>query len=180
MQSIYSAHLIVSILLGFLINSCDKVDTKDTSDQPVYFEYSYNNMAWGYQFHGWLIDKHGNVNYYNMPGNWKYGEEDGISYIDLIFNLTQTDSVIAIIDSDILKEKTQLINQAKKGEVTPLTQRANDAGTSVLKAYYYDQEEKMYKSVFLAQSGDFESYNMDSAAISLTNWLKQFNVFWLD
>jgi hypothetical protein len=162
------------LLLSLLIIACSskKEDTLINKEQPVYFQYNYINWAWGYQHSGWLIDNKGNVNYYNKPADWRNGDQDGISYDDLIYNLSQTDSVIAKIDPLILKEKIKLIKDAIDGEISPETHTAYDAGVWALLAYYYDNNTKKYRTVFLAESGDVSSYNKDTAAIQLTNWLK--------
>jgi hypothetical protein len=140
----------------------------------------YKNMAWGYQYSGWLIDHEGNVNYYNLPDDWHYSDESGIGPDDMEFNLSQTDTVIATVDPAVLAEKIKLIEDAAQGEISPSIHSACDAGVSVLYAYYYDHSAKIYRPVFLAQSGDFESHNESEAAVALTNWLKQFGVFWLN
>ncbi|MBN2523323.1 MAG: hypothetical protein JXB24_08595 [Bacteroidales bacterium] len=164
----------------FALCACEKDEISDPSRQIVYFAYEYINYAWGYQHTGWLIDSAGNLNAYNLPDEWQPGNEEGISYKDLKFNLSQTDSVIATIDPAVLTLKVQLIGEAKDGIITPAIHAACDAGTSALYAYYYDVEKQLYRIVFLARSGDFESHNTSPAAVELTEWLKQFGVFWLD
>ncbi|MFC2080471.1 hypothetical protein ACFLRQ_03245 [Bacteroidota bacterium] len=163
-----------------LIVSCEEAENYIPTDQPVYFEYSYINMAWGFQHHGWVIDMEGNVRSYDKPENWLSAGEDGLDYDDLLTNISQADSIIATIDSAVLSEKIQLIMDAKDGKISPLVGSANDAGSSVLSAIYFDEATGKYKSVLLAQSGDFERHNKSRAAESLTEWLKEFDVFWLD
>jgi hypothetical protein len=179
MRSLTHNILLCTMTFVFIVYSCKKDDPLSDKGQPVYFQYSYVNYAWGYQHSGWLIDNKGNVNYYNLPNNWRYEDSDGISYDDLIYNLSQADSVIAKIDLQVLNEKIKLIHEAIGGTVSPRVNTAYDAGGSTLSAFYYDNITKKYRSVILAESGDFSSYNKSAAAIQLTNWLKQFGVFWL-
>lgn len=168
-------YLFILLCLG-----CEKDPDIFPSEQPVYFEYIYMNQAWGYQHSGWLLDKQGNINYYNLPGNWRFAGEDGISLEDLNYNLSQADTVIGSIDSETLNEKIQLIEDVIDGEITTPVHTACDAGGAALYAYYYDPGKKLYQPVFLAQSGDFESHNTSTAAVELTAWLKQYVLFWLE
>jgi len=172
--------LLFLLFLCYTLYACGKDEISNPPGQIVYFAYEYINYAWGYQHAGWLIDSAGNINAYNLPDEWRPGNEEGISFEDLKFNLSQTDTIVATIDPLVLNQKLQLIGEAKDGQITPSVHRAYDAGSSSLYAYYYDIEKQMYQIVFLAQSGDFESHNESTAAIELTEWLKQYGVFWLD
>ena len=169
----------IYVLIAFC-TSCEKDQGQFPSDQPVYFGYMYKNYAWGYQHFGWLVDNKGNIHYYKMPEDWRYGNEQGISEEDLNHNLSQADSIIGSIDRRTLDDKIPLIRDAIDGEITTPVNGANDAGGAVLIAYYYDPGKKLYQSVFLAQTGDFESHNTSQAAIELTDWLRQYVLFWLD
>jgi len=179
MKILFQIRFLFLLIFLILSYSCEKEDNLNNGEQPVYFQYSYLNIAWGYQNSGWLIDNKGNVNYYNMPDHWRKGDNDGISYDDLNFNLSQTDSIITRIDPLILKEKIKLIKYAINGEMSQKIHTAYDAGSSTLLAYYYDSNTKKYRTVILAESGDISCYNKDTAAMQLTNWLKQFGVLCL-
>ncbi len=172
--------VLLFLFFCYTLYACEKDEISDPPGQIVYFAYEYINYAWGYQHTGWLIDSAGNISAYNLPDEWQPGNKEGISYEDLKFNLSQTDSIVATIDPLVLHQKVQLIGEAKDGQITPLVHRASDAGTSVLYAYYYDVEKQLYQIVFLAQSGNFESHNTSPAAVELTEWLKQYGVFWLE
>ena len=171
----------VSIILLFLMMiSCEKVEYIPPNTQPVYFEYQYINHAWGYRFEGWLIDSDGNVRSLNLPDDWKH--PDTTKYIgraDLEFNVSQTDSVIAVVGLKELMDRVALIEGAKDGSFTATEHTACDFGMSILYAYWYDSTREAYKQIFLAASGDFTSENESAEAKKLVRWLKRFGVFWL-
>jgi hypothetical protein len=174
-------HLLISLaVIAFMLLSCQKETYQLPDDQPVYFEYKYQNFAWGYQHHGWLIDNEGKVRYYSMPEEWRIAEVDGISKENLLFNLSQTDSIITQIDKKVLDEKLSLIPKAKDGEITTPENHMFDAGTASLYAYYYDRSTKKYKGVLLAQSGDWECHNTSEAAVQLVEWMKENEMYWFE
>ena len=75
-------------LMGILLlPSCEEVpcDCEGPEDQPVYFEYHYQNWAWGYQESGWLIDSAGVVKGFHMPESFREADSTGlISTEDLL------------------------------------------------------------------------------------------------
>ena len=172
--------VILLAILTLSIHACELPEDYPVTSQPVYFEYNYINYAWGYHNKGWIIDEEGNVRAYNLPEAWM--EPDSTGYIqeeDLLFNISQTDSVIGVVDSTVLIAKAALIPGAKDGKISKQENTAFDAGSAVLSAYYYDAEEEAYIKVFLAMSGDFSSQNESREAKKLVSWLRSFGVFWL-
>jgi hypothetical protein len=171
---------VVSAILILILNSCELTDEKLTTSQPIYFEYSYINFAWGYQHHGWVIDGDGNIKSYNLPDDWREPDSTGfIQEDDLLFNIEQTDSIVGVIDSTELMEKAALIPGAKNGKITNPVNIAADAGSASLYGYYYNSDEEAYEKIFLAASGDFSSHNESDEGKELVVWLRSFGVFWL-
>jgi hypothetical protein len=172
--------VILSAILILSIHACDLTDDNLTASQPIYFEYSYINFAWGYQHNGWIIDGDGNIKLYNLPDNWTETDSTGfIQEDDLLFNIDQTDSIVGVVDSTELMEKAALIPGAKNGKITSPVNIAADAGNATLYGYYYNSDEEAYEKVFLATSGDFSSHNQSDEAKELVAWLRSFGVFWL-
>jgi len=148
--------------------------------QPVWFQYRYVNHAWGYQDHGWLIDGSGRVRYFEYPSDFRTPDSTGyLSREDLEHNLAQTDSLINTIGQEELEAHTALIPAAAAGEIGERTHRAYDAGTSTLACYLYNSEKDAYRYILLGISGDWEQFNLSEEAGDLVEWLRQFNVFWL-
>ncbi len=83
------------------------------------------------------------------------------------------------VDSTELSKYAGYIPAAAEGEIGKSKSIAADAGASVLSCYLYDKEMKAYKYVFLAQSGDWEQFNLSKEAEILVDWLVDFDVFWL-
>lgn len=177
---IKTAGIILFMILTLICIGCEKLWHDPIEEQPVYFEYHYINHAWGYQERGWLIDKDGEVRYFEFPDNYRLPDSTGIlSLEDLEYNLGQTDSIITSIEQAELEEYTGYISAAAEGEIGEQTHIAADAGSSTLSCYLYDEEQDAYRFVFLATSGDWEQFNLAPEAETLVDWLRQFGVFWL-
>lgn len=171
---------LLSGVLAILMMGCEKTECGCPEEQPVYFQYHYINYAWGFQENGWLIDKEGNVRYFEYPDQFRHPGSTGMLALeDLEYNLAQTDSVIASIDAKELDDYLSYIPGAAEGEIGEPAQIAADAGSATLSCYFYDEEEDAYRYVFLAMSGDWEQFNRSAEAEQLVKWLRGFGVFWL-
>jgi len=167
--------LLVVLLLG-----CEKAEYDAPEDQPLYFEYHYINHAWGFQENGWLIDREGNIRRFDHPGDYRLGLPGAyLSLDDLEHNLGLTDSIIGTVDEVELEKHKNYIPGAAAGEIDKSRSIAADAGSAVLSCYLYIPEEDAYQYVFLAQSGDWEQFNLSEEAEKLVKWLLDFDVFWL-
>ena len=170
----------VGVLLAFLLGACEMLECDSPMGQPVYFEYHYTNYAWGYQENGWIIDREGNIRSFNLPVDFRYHDSTGYLTIgDLEHNLALTDSIVGNVDESEFEQYIEYIPAAAEGEIGKSKSIAADAGASVLSCYLYDKEKDAYKYVFLAQSGDWEQFNLSPEAAILVDWLLEFDVFWL-
>ncbi len=168
------------VVLIPLMASCEKAEYNAPEDQPVYFEYHYINHAWGFQEHGWLIDKEGNIRSFNKPENFVQGLKGAyLSLEDLEHNLGLTDSIIGNVEHKVLEKYINYIPAASEGAIGKSKSIAADAGSSVLSCYMYDPDMDAYQYVFLAESGDWEQFNLSAEAEKLVDWLADFGVFWL-
>ena len=171
---------ILTGLMGLLTGACDKEEYAGPGDQPVYFEYHHVNHAWGFTEHGWLIDRDGNIRAFELPENFRAPDSDGyLELEDLEHNLGITDTVIGKVDIEELGRYIDYIPGAARGEIGDARSIAADAGASVLACYWYDPDKEAYQYVFLAQSGDWEQFNLSWEAGRLVKWLLEFDVFWL-
>ena len=172
--------VLMLVLLAVLLVTCEKAEYDAPEDQPVYFEYHYINHAWGFQENGWLIDREGNIRRFDHPDDYRQGLKGAyLSLEDLEHNLGLTDSIIGIVDKVELEIYKNYIPAAAEGEIDKSRSIAADAGSAVLSCYLYDPEEGAYRYVFLAQSGDWEQFNLSEEAEKLVKWLREFGVFWL-
>ena len=172
--------LVTILMTALMLSACEKETWGCLEDQPVLFEYRNINFAWGYQEQGWLIDAEGIVRTYHLPEDFRLPDSTGfISRQDLDHNLSLTASIIHTVDKADLVYYSSLIPGASEGEIGKSRHIAVDAGASVLACYFYNEEADAYKYIFLAQSGDFEQFNLSSEAGILVNWLIDFEVFWL-
>jgi hypothetical protein len=174
------------LLAGLVLAGCEKVnDNEDcgcngTLQHPVLFEYRYVNFAWGYQEHGWLIDSEGNRKLYNMPDDYRLPDSTGmISREDLLHNFSLADSTLQSVEKNDIETYSALIPGASEGELSEPRNIAADAGSSVLSCFLYVQDADAYKYVFLAQSGDWEQFNLASEAEVIAEWMVGLGVFWI-
>ena len=166
--------------LMLITGACEKENYNAPEDQPVYFEYHYTNYAWGFQDFGWLIDQDGNIRSFHNPSDYKIGLKGAyLSLEDLEHNLGLTDSTIGKVGERDFEKYKNYIPAASEGEIGKSRSNAADAGSSVLSCYLYDPEKNAYQYVFLAQSGDWEQFNLSVEAEKLVKWLTEFGVFWL-
>jgi len=167
-------------MLAILVVQCEKPDCGCPDEQPVYFQYHYINFAWGYQENGWLIDRDGNIRYFEDPVEFRNPGSTGMLTLeDLEYNLGQADSVITSVERETLEEYLSYIPGAADGKIGDRVQIAADAGSATLSCYMYDEEQDAYRYVFLAMSGDWEQFNRSKEAEKLVDWLREFGVFWL-
>ncbi len=172
--------MILTGLLVLLSGACNKEEYSAPGEQPVYFEYHYYNYAWGFQENGWLIDREGNIRSFNLPENFRLPDSEGyLDLADLEHNLWLTESVIGKVDVKELDQFIDYIPGAARGEIGEARSIAADAGSSTLSCYLYDPDKGAYQYVFLAQSGDWEQFNLSGEARKLVKWLLDFDVFWL-
>ena len=176
----------VVFVFGFvllLIAGCQKDESGgcgNLEEQPVFFQYRYQNFAWGHQDRGWLIDGAGVIKGFNQPGDYRIPDSTGmLSYDDLVHNLQLTDTVLNQISREVLLDYAALIPGAAEGNIGEARYIAADAGGSVLSAYLYNKEADAYQYVFLGASGNWEQFNESPEAEELVDWLRVFNVFWL-
>jgi len=167
-------------MVALMVAGCEK-EYEAPGDQPVYFEYHYENWAWGHQERGWLIDGDGAVRAYDFPEKYRLPDSAGyLSAQDLVYNLSMCDTTLQIIDPSDLNNHIGLISGAATGEIGEEESVAFDAGSSVLSCYLYDPELNLYQYVFLASSGDWKQINDSRDAKILVNWIKGLGeVFWL-
>jgi hypothetical protein len=160
--------------------SCEELEYNAPADQPVWFEYNYVNHAWGYQNSGWFIDREGTMRYYNLPESYRLPDSSGyMSLEDLEHNLSLADSIVLQVDSIILEKQIRLIPGAAEGALGDAENIAADAGSSTLSCYIYNDDLDVYRKVKLAQSGDWEQFNLSREAEKLVKWLREFDIFWL-
>ena len=139
------------------------------------------NHAWGYSEHGYLIDSDGDVRRFDSPEDFRLPDSTGyISRADLLYNLTQTDSIIHHILRKDLEKHTALISGAAEGKTGEAENIAADAGSFVHACYLYDSQKDKYQYIFLASSGDWQQSNDTPEAEILVEWMRSLGVFWLE
>lgn len=178
------------LILALIVASCaasSRNKEVDMPDQPILFQQSFINHAWGYQNRGWIIDGKGVMRAYRVTsgGQWRQAAQAGpdsgcISRPDLESNVMVAEKVIYEVPPKELGAKTGLIAQAAKGAISERTRRAYDAGSVTFSAYHWDEAKGMYREILLNLSGDWRQENLDPAAVLLLDWLKGLNQIYAD
>lgn len=178
------------LILALIVASCaasSRNKEVDMPDQPILFQQSFINHAWGYQNRGWIIDGKGGMRAYrvNSGGQWRQaalaGPDSGcISRPDLEANALTADKIIYTVPKDELREKVALIPGAASGDIPERIRQAYDAGLVTFSAYHWDEVRGMFQEVLLSLSGDWHQENLDPAAAFLLDWLKGLNQFYAD
>jgi hypothetical protein len=167
--------IFTSLIAGLALTSCLKENCgcDPKFDQPVLFQYEYVNYAWGFRHHGFLIDDKGNVNCFRSPQNWIKPDSSGMmSKLDLEYNLAQCDTIWGKVSLDSLKSNFNQIEKVRDGKIVDYGDIMADAGTGILSAWYFNEKEGKYESVFLVSNGDINQINSHSSVEPIVDWLK--------
>lgn len=142
-------------------------------DQEYFFLYEYINYAWGYQHSGWLMDSSGTARYFCVPEKWMVPDTDAAIEISGIEQyMVKADSVITVVDRNILAEKVKLIKAAARGTLGEPENVMADAGTRSYYALQYDPDQSVYERILLKQEGDWEIDHLSNAAGELAEWMQ--------
>jgi len=172
-NKIMKSKLLMAILL-LSFYSCN--DNISISQQRIFFEVHYINMAWGYTNQGLLIDSIGNIYEYNVNStqsqNWNYPNDEGyISRAAMNKNFAFCNDIIHQISNDSLQYYVNKIDDAARGTLSKPVGVMADAGINEYIAYVYDKKKDSYKKVLIYQWGDYECSNNATAADELKSWL---------
>ena len=172
--------LIPVIGLAFISLSCIKEEAEVTPiarSQEVLFEVSYINFAWGEQASVFYVKSDGEVKYQN--GKPKYNSADSkgkLTEAELKENLALATINKKQIASSELTKYSSLISSLKDDSFSKRTSVGADMGTYIYTAYQFNETEKVYYSIKLAEDGDWVSFNQDPNAKIITTWLKSLQV----
>ena len=187
---------IFSILfLGLLTLACSsssgtrvisRLDVKPLP-QPIVFQQSFVNHAWGYQNRGWFIDGNGVVRAYHATSDtiWYPVEHTGpdsgyISKENLTANSEIVNRVVYNIPLLELNKYYKLLQKAADGSISERVRGAYDAGLVQYNGYIWDDAKGMYKSVLISLSGDWMQTNTHPAAGEILDYLNAINTFYAD
>lgn len=164
--------LILILFTGLFFTSCDNECGNDAFFQdPVYFQYDYENFAWGHQHYGWYVDNGGDFNYYELPEDWILPDSNGyISKEDLKSNLHQADTILYHISQNDLLHQINIIENVDEN-LSEIEGGSFDGGTASLYCFRWDKQKMKYQRILLSTFGDFIQSNHDLEAIELNAWL---------
>jgi len=140
-------------------------------DQEIFFEYEYENYAWGHQHVHWIIDPMGHV---RMSRGIDRQIEIKPEHLNDYVN--RFDSVVLTIPQKEMNKYVAMIPAAALGKMDGPKGGMYDAGVSVFKCYWLDKTTNKFKTILLSQWGNPGNItNTDSSAVKITEWLKTVN-----
>ena len=173
-----TACILLAMIPGFEEESTFQVE----ESQQIIFHYSYENLANGYQFAGWCIDKDGMVWDLEEPLHWNDEE----------LNILEDGSTIYWYDRDSLEQeyvnsKGRILGKIRDADLEKKIDKIedilyetysfpdsimDDAGSAIYGFLSYNSQTHKYRKVILELSGDWYSYLEDESADKLTLWLR--------
>ena len=161
---------LIPLICCLLFYSCEKIDE---INQQILFQIEYSNAAWGTQHKIWLVDSSGILTSYNLPTKWNHPDDDGyLSLNEMNENISQSGVIGCNVDKSNLKKYFNLIDEAKKSQLTDPETQMYDAGTVVFSGFMYDPKREKYFQVIIRQEGDVYVENKSPEAKEIYNWLK--------
>lgn len=165
--------------------ACDDVATKPVTPpdpaasiaQTWICGREYENMAWGYQRRGVVLDAKGTLWRYDIKSSpaalvnpWHANDLAHMSEeeLKLRYNGAQAAGTVPVEE---IARHLPLIDEASKAKPTEPKGVGADMGAHVLYCFTYDAATHSYAQVLLDQKGDFESTNPSDAAKTLAAWL---------
>jgi hypothetical protein len=155
--------------------------------QPIVFQQSFVNNAWGYQNRGWFIDGGGVVKAFQVreAALWhpveKTGPDSGFIATDaLLANSNVETRVVYVIPLLELHKYYKLLQKAADGTISERARGAYDAGLVQYSGFVWDDTKGMYKSVLIGISGDWIQTNTHPAAGEIRAYLDAINTFYAD
>lgn len=155
--------------------------------QPIVFQQSFVNNAWGYQNRGWFIDGGGVVKAFQVrdAALWhpeeRIGPDSGYISKDALLANSKVDTrVVYTIPLLELHKYFNLLQKAVSGSISERTRGAYDAGLVQYNGYIWDEAKGMYKAVLIGLSGDWMQANTHPAAREIEEYLNAINTFYAD
>jgi hypothetical protein len=165
--------LLASIVL--LTTGCTKKYVI-SEKQIILFQYDYINYAWGFQHHGYLIDREGNILKYENPEVWNFPDkESGLTSSQVNENMRVCKYSGKQIPTEELNKYSQFIEGIASSKVTALKNVAADAGTYEYICYQYSEETDTYKGYLIKREGDFTCENLNFYSKKAALWMKEIN-----
>ncbi len=171
--NLLSKLFLLTIGIGLLGCVKEEPQAKLDASQEVYFEVNYINFAWGKQVGGFLIDNTGAVKKIKDPKYLAEENKGQLTQNQIKEKLALATEKKKEINLTELAKYTSLITSISSTNFSKRTQAGADMGSFTYTAYIYNDAEKVYKAIKLAEAGDWASENLDNNAKTITKWLKE-------
>jgi hypothetical protein len=131
-----------------------------------FYEYSYVNYAWGYQFRGLIVDASGNVLTYQRPKYPTYHRELSNPY-------GRIGEALFTVSDDELESASRILASVSAMSMSKRENTAKDMGGYSYIAYRYDPQTGGHEKIAIANIGDWSSYNLSEGAAEIKWWLDE-------
>jgi len=136
------------------------------------FEVEYVNFAWGFSYHGYVVDEEGHVYSYDLGDTQQQPPAgDEFSAADLEAKYAHRRALAGSVSAAEVQSRYARVGDALAGTLTPEQGVCADAGTTRYTALIYNQDTGTYRRLLLRQNGDVARTNTSPAAAELFRWL---------
>jgi hypothetical protein len=168
-------HITYLVVAAAVLLSCNKKNPYDLK-QEIFFQYDYENYAWGYRHNGFIIDNEGKVLTYENPEVWNYPDNNFVLTSNQVHENLQKCKYSGItIPADLLKKYAAYIKNISSSKVTALKNVAADAGTLQYICFTHSEDTDCYKGSLIKMEGDFTCENLNFYSKKVSLWLKSIN-----
>ena len=164
-------------VLAFILLSCKDSSVLEYApgDNTMVFEMEYVNRAWGFAYHGTMIDQDGGMYSYN-PGkdidSVLYHADGYYSAQELYSKYQHGKTYLRRIPGDTVEWSRDLACRVILNNFSDTLRVGADMGSLNYSVYVYRKEYAKYQKVILKVEGDFVFYNTSESAVALVAWMK--------
>jgi hypothetical protein len=164
---------ILTLSLALVILAGCKKNFTLSDEQEVFFQYEYQNYAWGPQHSGYFIDNKGNVLFYNKPEGWNYPDSDMMIYQDKLHeNLekcTVSEKTVPLYE---LEKYARYIPNISSSKVSAVRNTGADMGSHKFICYKFDETFRVYKGYLIKMEGDNTCESLNFYSKKIVSWMK--------
>ncbi|HKP75398.1 MAG TPA: hypothetical protein VJT67_07620 [Longimicrobiaceae bacterium] len=138
------------------------------------FEVEYVNFAWGFSYHGFVVDEEGHVYSYDLADTRQPPPSgDEFTAAELEAKYAHRRALAGSVAAAEVQARYARVGDALAGSLTPEQGMCADAGTTRYTALLYDAPTGTYHRLLLHQNGDVARTNTSPAARELFRWLAE-------
>jgi hypothetical protein len=165
-------------ILAFILLSCkdSSVNNQTQNNDKIFFETEYINSAWGFSYHGIMVDQGGDIYSYNPAKDnisLLYHTDGTYTEQELQSKYQHAKTYLRRVAEDSLKWSHDLAAKVAINDFSDTTRVGADMGSLEYSVYIYRPLIAKYQKIIFKAEGDFTFFNKSESAIALVTWLKK-------